>query len=1122
MDLTDRYEILQEIARGDFATVHRARDRELAREVAVKQIHEQFLSDPQQLDRFWREAQLLASLQHPNIVTIYDIRRDRGWLILELMRGSLAQGVLQGPIDLEYLRHVLICSLRALQFLHSNGIVHGDVKPSNLLVDRRNSIKVGDFGLARRAACDEGSLLKGTTKYMAPELIADEFGPVGPASDLYSLGFSAYELLCGPQFESLLPGLNAFGRDRQIAWLMWHAAADRRLPEVHRVLDGVPDDLAKIIQNLTQKHLDKRFQSAEEVLRILQTQPPKIGGAQPPTEEQQAESAESARKQRQRRILAASAFAASLVLSLIMLFWGGDDGGVAAETTTIQGTVHEVDPSGRKMWVWPSDGGPQQIIALQKSDEVTISGKIHSPGELRQGDRVTVESCAEERGGIATNRITAFRPVAKTGRVAGIDPEKRIVAFRPESADKQIDVYVPASIAILFNGRNTSEESRVALEDLVPDDRISVTCIQIGSGYEATALSLDRIVHAEGVVGRVDKAKGELTIKPKDGGDSLCLSFDDSCQVAINGLLSFREKPFSVPDLESGDVVAVEHDSRLVRLDAVRTMVENGTIEGVVDRAQVLSIRRDSETRVTPFLVDAETTILLNGEEAPIRHLRSGDRVRVTHLSLDRDRPTARTVTASRPPDRRRWAIIVGVGTYQTAGFPPLEHAIADSQRLALTMTTRFQVPTEQCRLLVDPTAIQLKHGIGQLLSEPGPEPGDCVVVYFAGHGYVDDSGTVHLGTSEFAPSGPAVGGITLQWLIDQLEACPAEEKLVLLDCCQSAWTSATERQPSTNEMLATLAGPRGQTALRTVTAVASTSRGQRGRTDPSGSRGLFGYYLSEAFSGDGDTNRDLRLEVSELFSFLRSRMKAAEGSVGVRQTPVLTSPNDTPPRLTLEAKDAVLALAALLSGGEPKSPEIYARYSAAKKLCGGEVDPDVVRGLLLMKNRDRDGATQQFQAVLLAHPNNLVALKARAWLWCLALSYPGGPRPEMSLDELVRQLHEPANGATPDQYAAILGWVGEIREYVDLIVEGKPAGTESQLQQLDAAVNEQGTAAEDHYNKGRQRIGALVAQFDKQLAETQDASAKNRIRMNRKSLKNYVSFPDNLAVKMVVEGLDR
>ena len=113
------------------------------------------------------------------------------------MRGSLSQGATGEPIDLDFLRILLIDCLSALHFLHANGVIHGDIKPSNMLVDGRNRVKIGDFGLARRASNEGGSLLKGTTKYMAPELIHPQFGEVGPASDLYSLGFSAYELMCG-------------------------------------------------------------------------------------------------------------------------------------------------------------------------------------------------------------------------------------------------------------------------------------------------------------------------------------------------------------------------------------------------------------------------------------------------------------------------------------------------------------------------------------------------------------------------------------------------------------------------------------------------------------------------------------------------------------------------------------------------------------------------------------------------------------------------------------------------------------------------------------------------------------------------------------------------------------
>ena len=152
-------------------------------------------------------------------------------------------------------------------------MIHGDIKPSNILVAPPNRVKLGDFGLARRASNEEGSLLKGTTKYMAPELLSGQFGAVGPASDLYSLGFTAYELMVGSHFESLLPTLATFGRNKQLAWMMWHSTADVKLPDIERVLEGVPEDLAHVIQRLIAKDQSQRYRSAHEALRDLQASP---------------------------------------------------------------------------------------------------------------------------------------------------------------------------------------------------------------------------------------------------------------------------------------------------------------------------------------------------------------------------------------------------------------------------------------------------------------------------------------------------------------------------------------------------------------------------------------------------------------------------------------------------------------------------------------------------------------------------------------------------------------------------------------------------------------------------------------------------------------------------------
>ena len=151
MSLDTRYQILEKIGAGSFATVYRARDTELGREVAIKQLHQEFVDDPQRLERYWQESQLLASLQHPNIVTIFDIVRERGWLVLELMQGSLAERLAGRQIDLRALRATLAHVLRALKYLHAQGVIHGDIKPGNLMIDARR--RVTHIRRLRRRRC---------------------------------------------------------------------------------------------------------------------------------------------------------------------------------------------------------------------------------------------------------------------------------------------------------------------------------------------------------------------------------------------------------------------------------------------------------------------------------------------------------------------------------------------------------------------------------------------------------------------------------------------------------------------------------------------------------------------------------------------------------------------------------------------------------------------------------------------------------------------------------------------------------------------------------------------------------------------------------------------------------
>ena len=317
MEDASRYEVTETIATGEFAVVLRARDRKLDRDVVLKQIQQPYLAAERQLARYWKEMQLLAALRHPNLLTIYDIVQPKGFVVLELMRESLLPATQTAGIDLELVRAALSGCLTALEFLHAKGIRHGDVKPGNMLVDNEGRVKLADFGYFRHPLTQNGELLKGTPKYMAPELLSTQFGRAGAASDLYSLGFSAYELICGTRLEQMFAVLSNVHADKNVAWMMWHAAPQYILPPVNRVVENVPNDLVRVLQRLTSKDQVRRYQSAKDALRDLDSDPLVMTAKRRASEAAQAaEAAKKATAKRKRRICYATSLAAAMIVAI--------------------------------------------------------------------------------------------------------------------------------------------------------------------------------------------------------------------------------------------------------------------------------------------------------------------------------------------------------------------------------------------------------------------------------------------------------------------------------------------------------------------------------------------------------------------------------------------------------------------------------------------------------------------------------------------------------------------------------------------------------------------------------------------------------------------------------------
>ena len=196
-----RYRVLHRLGAGGMADVYLAQDEQLDREVALKLLHRRFAEDPGFVERFRREAQAAASLQHPNVVSVFDrgTFEDTYYIAMEYLDGRTLKRLIREEAPLETTRAIdlTIQMLKAARFAHRRGVIHRDLKPHNVIVDSGDHVKVTDFGIARAGASDmtETGSIMGTAQYLSPEQAQGH--AVSAPSDLYSVGIVLYEMLTG-------------------------------------------------------------------------------------------------------------------------------------------------------------------------------------------------------------------------------------------------------------------------------------------------------------------------------------------------------------------------------------------------------------------------------------------------------------------------------------------------------------------------------------------------------------------------------------------------------------------------------------------------------------------------------------------------------------------------------------------------------------------------------------------------------------------------------------------------------------------------------------------------------------------------------------------------------------
>ena len=264
------YRILERIGTGGTGMVYLAEHQVMKRRVAIKVLPAPLASDPSVLERFRREAQTTAMLDHANVVHVYDFREEKGVhaIVMEYVEGPSLQQLVtrRGPQGIaqacEYVRQAAL----GLQHAHDAGLVHRDVKPANLLVDAAGVVKVLDLGLARYQAEGEASLTQrfnskmvmGTADYLAPEQ-ALSLHNVDHRADIYALGCTIYALLAGkPPFDE-----GSIGQK-----LLWHQTTEPARLDAVRA--EVPAGLASLVARMMAKKPEGRPASCAEVARLLE------------------------------------------------------------------------------------------------------------------------------------------------------------------------------------------------------------------------------------------------------------------------------------------------------------------------------------------------------------------------------------------------------------------------------------------------------------------------------------------------------------------------------------------------------------------------------------------------------------------------------------------------------------------------------------------------------------------------------------------------------------------------------------------------------------------------------------------------------------------------------------
>jgi eukaryotic-like serine/threonine-protein kinase len=530
---SNRYEIQRGIARGGMAEVYLARDQLLDRPVAVKVLFPEYARDPSFVERFRREAQSAAGLNHPNIVAIYDWGQERGtyFIVMEYVRGRSLREVVQvnGPFSARRTAEIGADIAGALEFAHRNGVVHRDVKPGNVLLTADGDVKVTDFGIARAGTSDaltQTGAVMGTATYFSPEQAQGL--DVDGRSDVYSLGVVLYEMATGvPPFTGESP----------VAVAYKHVREQPERPSVHA--PDLPPDLERIILTAMSKDIDSRYQTADELrtdlLRFVRGQPP-LGGpvagvvagetagagaartqvAYAPVPPSEVDHTREARRKRLGAIVAGllgTALIAAVIIGLVA-FGGGGGGGGGGPTAEVPNVISTSFPDAERILKLTGFKVDRNDVEGKDPPDLVLSQKPGAGEKLKKNGTVvlrvskatfTMPSLAGKQRTEAVNVLIGVGLQDPTNNVQTQEVDSDQPPGSVLGSDPPAGAQVPKVGKVVLQ---IAKEPNVAVPNVAGQEAATAQQLLQGEGFQVSAQSEPSDTAPTGRVTRTDPGAG--------------------------------------------------------------------------------------------------------------------------------------------------------------------------------------------------------------------------------------------------------------------------------------------------------------------------------------------------------------------------------------------------------------------------------------------------------------------------------------------------------------------------------------------------------------------------------------------------------------------------------------